>query len=92
MAFMALKTIVFQNEKKTFQLRNFVPFIVCLLPGLVNYSLRWHYFCQGKVPKGIGVTKSNVFKEFVMILLASTRVFHKKSQFILISVIFDVLL
>ena len=28
--------------------------------------------------KGIGVTKSNVFKEFVMNLLASTRVFPKK--------------
>ena len=36
LAFMTLKTIVFQNEKKTFQLRNFVPFIVWLLPGLVN--------------------------------------------------------
>ena len=48
-----------------------------------------NYFCQGKVSKGIVVTKSNVFKEFVMNLLASTRVFHKKSK--LIFVIFDVL-
>ena len=36
MALMTLKTIVFENEKKTFQLGNFVPFIVCLLPGLIN--------------------------------------------------------
>ena len=36
----------------------------------------------------IGVTKSKVFKEFVVTLLASTRVFHKKK---LIFVIFDVL-
>ena len=36
------------------------------------------FFCQGMVSKGIGVTKSKVFKEFVMTLLASTRVFHKK--------------
>ena len=36
MAFMTLKTIVFKNEKKTFQLLSFVPFIVSLLPGLVN--------------------------------------------------------
>ena len=30
--------------------------------------------------KGTGVTKFDVFKEFVMTLLASTRVFHKKIQ------------
>ena len=36
MTFMTLKTIVFQNEKITFQLRNFVPFVVCLLPGLLK--------------------------------------------------------
>ena len=78
MAFMTLKTIVFQNEKKTFQLRNFVPFIVCLLPGLVNYRLKMTLFLQGKVSKGIGATKSNVSREFVMTLLASTRVFLKK--------------
>ena len=34
--------------------------------------------------------KSNVFKEFVMPSLASTRVFHKTNEF-LIFVIFDVL-
>ena len=34
--FMTMKTIVFQN-KKTDLLRNFVPFIVCLLPSLVKY-------------------------------------------------------
>ena len=33
MAFMTLKTIVFQIKKK---LRKLVPFIVCLLPSLVN--------------------------------------------------------
>ena len=27
--------------------------------------------------KGIGVTKSNVLREFVLTLLASSRVFHK---------------
>ena len=35
-------------------------------------------FRQRKVSKAIGVAKSNVFKDFVMTLLASTRVFHKK--------------
>ena len=42
--------------------------------------------------KGIGVTKSNVLREIVVTLLASTRVFHKKkvNEF-LIFVIFDVL-
>ena len=34
--------------------------------------------CQGKVSKGTGVTISIVFKEFVMNLLALTRVIHKK--------------
>ena len=78
MAFITLKTIVFQNEKKTFQLRNFVPFIVCLLPGLVNYWLKMPLFLSREGVIRIAVTKSNFFKEFVMILLASTRVFHKK--------------
>ena len=67
-------------KKKTFQLRNFVPFIVCLLPGLVNSRVKMTLFFQGKFSEGIGVTKPNVFKEFVMTLLASTRVFHKKSE------------
>ena len=42
--------------------------------------------------KRIGVRKSNVLREFVMTLLASTRVFHKKkvNEF-LFFVIFDVL-
>ena len=35
-------------------------------------------FSSGEGVKAIVVTKSNVSKEFVMILLASTRVFHKK--------------
>ena len=37
------------------------------------------------------VTKSNVFKEFVMTLLASTRVFHKKIIITFVFVIIDVL-
>ena len=37
-------------------------------------------FLSGEVVKGIGVTQSNVFKEFVMTLLASTRVFFYKSK------------
>ena len=74
---MTLKTIVFKNEKKI-QLRNFVPFTVCLLPGLVNLRLKMKIVCQKKVTKRIGVTKSNVFKEFAKTLLASIRVFHKK--------------
>ena len=41
--------------------------------------------------KGIGVTKFNFLGEFVMTLLASTRVFHKKINEFLIFVIFDVL-
>ena len=42
--------------------------------------------------RGIGVTKCNVFKEFVMTsLLASTGVFHKKSKLFLIFVMFYVL-
>ena len=36
------------------------------------------FFFKRKVSKGIGVTKSNVLKEFVITLLASNRVFHKK--------------
>ena len=35
-------------------------------------------FLSKMVSKGIKVTKSNVLREFVMTLLASTRVFHKK--------------
>ena len=84
MALITMKTIVFQNEKKkTFQLRNFVPFFVCLLPGLVNKRLKMALFCQGTVSKGIGVTKSNVLKEFVMTLRASRHgFFTNKSKLI----------
>ena len=46
---------------------------------------------QGKVSKGIVVPKCNVLREFVMNLLASTRVFHKKINEFLIFVLFDVL-
>ena len=47
--------------------------------------------CHGKVSKGIGDPKSIFFKEFVMTLLASTPVCHKKKKINLIFVIFDVL-
>ena len=47
---------------------------------------------QRKALKEIDVTKSNVLREFVMTLLASTRVFHqKKVNEFLIFVIFYVL-
>ena len=78
MAFTTLKTIVFQNEKKTFQLRNFVLFIVCFYLVSLIKVLRRHFFCQGKLSKRTGGTKSNVLKKIVMNLLASTPVFHKK--------------
>ena len=42
--------------------------------------------------KGISVTQSNVFGEFVMNLLASTRVLQKKKKLIFDFVMFDVLL
>ena len=41
--------------------------------------------------KGIEVTKFNVLREFVMTLLASTRVFHKKINEFLVFVIIDLL-
>ena len=72
MAFMTLKTIVFQ--KKT--LFNFVCF-VCLLPSLVNYTPDMTFLLSRKGVKGIVSTKSNVSEEFVMTLLASTPFFHK---------------
>ena len=53
MAFMTLKTTVFQNEKKTFQFRNFVPFIVCLFTGLVNKRLKMTFFVKGRCQKGL---------------------------------------
>ena len=52
---------------------------------------RSHKTFQTKVSKEIGVTKSNVFKEFLLTLLASTQVFHKKVNKFLIFVIIDVL-
>ena len=83
------KTIVFQNEKKT--PRNFVPFIVCLLHSPFNYTPNMTLLLSRTVSKGIGVTKSNGFKEFVMILLALTWIFYKKSKLVFDFVIFDVL-
>ena len=76
MAFMTLKTIVFQNEKNFNCAILFLLLSVCYLLSLIKGID--DIFFQGKVTKEIGVTKSNVFKEFVMTLLASTRVFHKK--------------
>ena len=79
MAFMTIKTIVFQNLKKKFF--NFaILFFLCffLLPNLVSL-LQVKYNIMGvKGIRGIGVPKS--FKEFVMTLLASTPVFHKKKS------------
>ena len=46
---------------------------------------------KGSCHKGIRVRKSNVFKEFVMTLLASTRFFTKKINSIFIFVLFEVL-
>ena len=63
-----------------------------MLPSFINE--RSHNTFQGKVSKEIGITKSNVLREFVQTLLAPTRVFHKKkvNEFeFLIFVIFDVL-
>ena len=45
-------------------------------------------FLSREAVKGIGVTKSIVFNEFVMTLVASTRVFHKKVNQFSIFVIF----
>ena len=78
MVFINLKTIVFKNKKNTFQLRNFVPFIVCLLPSLFNYRPSLTISLSREADKRIGVKKSNVFIKFVITLLASTRVFLKK--------------
>ena len=77
MAFMTLKTIVFQNEKKFNFAILFLLLSVGYLVSLIKGKIR-HYFCQGKLSKAIGVTKSNVLRESVMTLLAFTRVFHKK--------------
>ena len=43
------------------------------------------YWCQKKVSKGIGVIKSNVFKQFVMALLASTRVYSPKKFLVFVN-------
>ena len=76
MTFMNLNTIVFPNKKKNFQLRDFVPFIVSLLPSLFNYRPNMTKLLSREVVKGIVNTNSNVFNGIVMTLLASTRVFH----------------
>ena len=60
-----------------------------MLPSFINE--RSHNTFQGKVSKGIDVTKFIFLGDFVMTLLASTRVFHKKINEFLIFVIFDVL-
>ena len=52
MAFMTLKTIV--------KLCISVPFIVCLLSSLVNYTLNVTNLLQKKVSEEIGVTQSNI--------------------------------
>ena len=77
MAFMTLKITVFQNIKKTLY---FNLFIVCLLHSLVNYRHNMTILLSIEGVKEVGVTKTNVFKELVMTLLASTWVFHKKKE------------
>ena len=77
MAFMILKTIVFQ-KKITFYLRSFAPVIVCLLPSLFNYKPNMKILLSREGLKWIDVTKFKVFKEFVKNLMASTRALHKK--------------
>ena len=64
-------------KKIYFKLRNFVPFIVYLLLSLDNYWRNKAKLMSSEGAKGIGVTKSNVFNEFVMTLLAWTRNLHK---------------
>ena len=69
-------------KKKHFLASDFVPFIVCWLPSLVNYRPKMTTLLSWRDVKGIGVKESNVFKELVMTLLASTGVFHKKNDII----------
>ena len=78
MAFMTLKQLFSKIKKKHFNFAILVPFIVCLLPSLVNYSPNMTLFLPWKSVKRDFCRKSIVFKEFVMNLLAWTRVFHKK--------------
>ena len=79
---MTLKTIVLQ--KKPFCFRNFVPFVVSLLPSPLFRGQILHHLCQSEVSKGIGAIKSDVFKGFVTTLLASTQVFHTKNKIIIL--------
>ena len=73
MAFMSLE-INFEKNK-CYKILPFI-FLILLLPSFLIE--RPYNTFQGKVSKGIGVTISNVFKEFVMTLLASTQIFYKK--------------
>ena len=72
MALDTLETIVFKNKKQT--LYNFaVLFIfVYLLPSIANYRSNMTKILSYRC------TKFNVFKEFVMNLLASTPFFLQK--------------
>ena len=81
MAFMNLKTIAFQNKKNflTSQICSFYFF--CYLVSLITSQI-CHFLCQDKALKRIGVTKSNVFTEFVMTLMASPPVIHRKTKVI----------
>ena len=78
---MTLKTVV-SKIKKNFFTCNFFPLIFRLLPSPVITGQKRQNFVSWEGVKTIGVTKSNVFAEFVMTLLASTRVFHKKGKLI----------
>ena len=78
MAFKTLKTIDFQ--KKHFLFSQFCSFYCLLVTHSRQLEAKMTNFLSGEVVKGIDVTQSNVFKEFVMTLLASTRVFFLQKQ------------
>ena len=75
---MTLNILLFENKKTLFKfevLSSLLP--ICCLVSLTT-GQKGYFWCQRKVSECIGVPKSNVFKDFVMTLLASTRVFHRK--------------
>ena len=81
MAFITLKTIVFLN-KKTARTSQFCSFYCLFITYSRYYRPNMTMLWSNEGVKGIGFTKSNVYNEVVMTLLATTRVFHKKeSQF-----------
>ena len=79
---MTSETTVFQNKKALFNFAILFLFFVCLLTSLFNCKPNMIILLSKEGVKEIGVTKSKVFEEFVMTLLASTRVFHKKCKLV----------